>query len=211
MDVVSNAMRVFITLILSVFCVITVSGQGLDSFKLSLDSIKIGKDGLYESGKYYYNPRTSDIKQIIVKELPKVIPDFKFYDVFLEGYLGYHNISSRCLVLFDYKNEKFKIIPPLWSDDISAELIEMIVGHKFENSEELKTFIEELQEILLIGSRHNKFFRNNRFEENKITFDLYDSYKEERVWRKIEIGIENNCIKYLNSINPKTGKKLIIN
>ena len=56
----------------------------------------------------------------------------------------------------------------------------------------------------------NLQYKNTIFSENLITIDLYDSYKEERIWRKIEIGIENKSIKYLSSTNPVTDEKTLI-
>lgn len=99
------------------------------------------------------------------------------------------------------------IIDPIWYNGINSEFINMIIGYKFEDYKELQLFIFELQEVLLIGSEHSKDFKNTIFKNDIITFDLYDYYKEEKIWRKIEIGIENNSILYLNSINPMTEEK----
>ena len=188
-----------------------IYGQNLTDIKSSLKNITINDNDTLKSGQYYYSSDKSDIKKLKKEILNIVLPQYDFYSVYLIGYLGWHNISSDCLILLNPTSGELKIIEPIWNNEISSELIEMIIGYNFENDEELKLLIFELQEVLLIGSKHNKDFKNTIFGQNKITFDLYDSYKEERLWRKIEIGIENDSIKYFSSTNPKTGKKLLIN
>ena len=80
----------------------------------------------------------------------------------------------------------------------------MFIDYKFQTEEELQKFVFSLQDLLLIGSKQNKDFRNTVIGENKISFDLYETNRRERIWRKIEIGIDNYTLKYLNSINTVT-------
>ncbi|GAA4240875.1 hypothetical protein [Winogradskyella damuponensis] len=202
-------MKFLITLSLILFSLLTF-GQDLTEIKSSLEKLKIDENGSYESGKYYYNPDNADITEIKKETLNKVLPNYDIYSVFLEGYLGWHNISTQCLVLRNSENGELKIIDPIWSKGISSEVVKMIIGYEFENKKELQLCVFELQDILLIGSEHNKDFKNTVFSENKITIDLYDSYKEERVWRKIEIGINKNTIEFLTSTNPITKEKRTI-
>tara|TARA_B110000902_G_C14069747_1_gene498807 strand:+ start:243 stop:776 length:534 start_codon:yes stop_codon:yes gene_type:complete len=176
-----------------------------------LEKLKIDENGSYESDKWYYNPDKADIKEIKKETLNKVLPEYDLYSAVLEGFYGWHEKTSRCLILRKSESGELTIIDPIWYGGISSELIEMIIGYDFKNEEEMKLFVFELQDIMLIGSEHNKDFKNTVFGENKITFDLYDSYKEERIWRKIEIGITENKIEFLTSTNLKTEEKLTIN
>ncbi len=202
-------MKFSITLSLLLFSLLTF-GQDLTEIKSSLEKIKIDKNGSYESDKWYYNPEIADIKKVKKETLNKVLVEYELYSAVLEGYYGWHNKTSRCLILRKTDNGELTIIDPIWYNGISTELIKMIIGYEFNSEKELKLFTFELQDVMLIGSTHNKEFKNTIFSENLITIDLYDSYKEERLWRKIEIGIENKSIKYLSSTNPVTDEKILI-
>mgnify|MGYP003148348788 FL=1 len=200
-------MRTVINIILFFGLSFVTYGQDLTEIKASLEKIMIDENGSYNSDNWYYNPEIADIKEIKKETLKKALADYTLYSVFLEGFYSYHEKSSRCFVLLNSDNGELKIIDPVWYKGISSELIKMIIDYKFDSKEELQKFIFELQEVLLIGSEHNKSFKNTVFSENKIAFDLYDSYIEDRIWRKIEIGIENNSIKYLNSTYPVNYEK----
>ncbi|NRD24952.1 hypothetical protein HNV10_17005 [Winogradskyella litoriviva] len=176
-----------------------------------MEKLKIDENGSYESDKWYYNPEKADIKEIKKETLNKVMPEYDFYSVYLEGYYGWHKKHSRCLVLLNSDSGKLVIIDPIWYDEISPVLIKMIIGYEFENKKELQLFTFELQEVLLTGSI-NLDFNNTIFTENNITFNLIETHKEEgNVWRKIEIGINKNTIESLTSTNPITEEKRIIN
>ncbi|GAL73417.1 hypothetical protein [Jejuia pallidilutea] len=135
-----------------------------------------------------------------------MLAEYDLYSAVLEGFYGWHEKTSRCLILRKVDNGELTIIDPIWYNGISTELIKMVIGYEFKNKEELQIFTFELQGVMLIGSTHNKEFKNTVFGENKISFDLYDSYQEERIWRKIEIGIKNNKIEFLTSTNPITNE-----
>ena len=199
-------MKFSITLSLLLFSLLTF-GQDLTEIKSSLEKLKIDENGSYESDKWYYNPERADIKEIKKEYLNKVLPKYDLYSAVLEGFYGWHEKTSRCLILRKSDSGELTIIDPIWYNGISSEFIDKIIGYEFQNEKELQLFIFELQEVLLIGSEHNKDFKNTIFDKNIITFDLYDSYMEESIWRKIEVGIENNTIKYLKSTNPVTEEK----
>lgn len=199
-------MRFSITIMLLIFCLLTF-GQDLTEIKSSLEELKIHENGSYESDKWYYNPERAEIKELKKATLNKVLHEYDLYSAVLEGFYGWHEKTSRCLILRKSDNGELKIIDPIWYNGISSEFINMIIGYKFEDEKELHLFIFELQEVLLIGSEHSKDFKNTIFKKNIITFDLYDSYKEETIWRKIEIGIEDNSIQYLTSTNPTDEEK----
>jgi hypothetical protein len=199
-------MKFSITLSLLLFSLLTF-GQDLTEIKSSLEKLKIDENGSYESDKWYYNPERADIKEIKKENLNKVLPEYDLYSAVLEGFYGWHEKTSRCLILRKSDSGELTIIDPIWYNGISSEFIDKIIGYEFQNEKELQLFIFELQEVLLIGSEHNKDFKNTIFDKNIITFDLYDSYMEESIWRKIEVGIENNTIKYLKSTNPVTEEK----
>tara|TARA_B110000046_G_C12843918_1_gene334866 strand:+ start:219 stop:752 length:534 start_codon:yes stop_codon:yes gene_type:complete len=176
-----------------------------------LEKLKIDENGSYESDKWYYNPETADIQEIKKETLNKVLSEYDLYSAVLVGFYGWHEKTSRCLILRKSDNGELIIIDPIWYDGISTELIKLIIGYEFKSKEELQLFTFELQDIMLIGSTHNKEFKNTVFNETNITIDLYDSYQEERIWRKIEIGINNNTIEFLTSTNPINMEKLTIN
>lgn len=196
-------MKFSITLSLLLFSVLTF-GQDLTKIKTSLEKLKIDENGSYETDKQYYNPNRADIKEIKKETLNKVLFEYDLYSAVLEGFYGWHEKTSRCLILRKSESGELTIIDPVWYGGISMKLIEMIIGYQFVDKNELQLFIFELQDVMLIGSEHNKDFKNTIFGKNKITFDLYDSYPKVSIWRKIEVVIENNSIKYLNSTNPIT-------
>ncbi|GAL69177.1 hypothetical protein [Jejuia pallidilutea] len=198
-------MKLSITLSLLLFSLLTF-GQDLTKIKSSLEKLKVDENGTYESDKWYYNPDKADIKEIKTETLNKVLAEYDLYSAVLEGFYGWHEKTSRCLILRKVDNGELTIIDPIWYNGISTELIKMVIGYEFKNKEELQIFTFELQGVMLIGSTHNKEFKNTVFGENKISFDLYDSYQEERIWRKIEIGIKNNKIEFLTSTNPITNE-----
>ena len=203
-------MKFSITLSLLLFSFLTF-GQDLTEIKSSLEKLKIDENGSYESDKWYYNPETADIQEIKKETLNKVLSEYDLYSAVLVGFYGWHEKTSRCLILRKSDNGELIIIDPIWYDGISTELIKLIIGYEFKSKEELQLFTFELQDIMLIGSTHNKEFKNTVFNETNITIDLYDSYQEERIWRKIEIGINNNTIEFLTSTNPINMEKLTIN
>jgi hypothetical protein len=203
-------MRAAIYIILFIGLSFVTYGQDLTEIKSSLVKLKIDENGLYEADKWYYNPDKADIKEIKKETLNKVLSEYDLYSAILEGFYGWHEKTSRCIILRKSDNSELIIIDPIWYGGISSELIKMILGYEFRDEKELQLFVFELQEVLLIGSEHNKYFKNTVFGENKITFDLYDFSKTERIWRKIVIGIENNAIKYLSSTNPIINEKLLI-
>jgi hypothetical protein len=203
-------MKFSITLSLLLFSFLTF-GQDLTEIKSSLEKLKIDENGSYESDKWYYNPETADIQEIKKETLNKVLFEYDLYSAVLVGFYGWHEKTSRCLILRKSDNGELIIIDPIWYDGISTELIKLIIGYEFKSKEELQLFTFELQDIMLIGSTHNKEFKNTVFNETNITIDLYDSYQEERIWRKIEIGINNNTIEFLTSTNPINMEKLTIN
>ncbi|WP_336126954.1 hypothetical protein [Mesoflavibacter sp. CH_XMU1422-2] len=198
-------MKFSITLSLLLFSLLTF-GQELTEIKSSLEKLKIDENGTYESDKWYYNPDKADIKKIKIETLNNVLSEYDLYSAVLEGFYGWHEKTSRCLILRKVDNGELTIIDPIWYNGISTELIKMVIGYEFKSKEELQIFTFELQGVMLIGSTHNKEFKNTVFGENKISFDLYDSYQEERIWRKIEIGIKNNKIEFLTSTNPVTNE-----
>ena len=202
-------MKFSITLSILLFSLLTF-GQDLTEIKTSLKKIKIGENCSYESDKWYYNPKIADIKEIKKETLNKALSEYDLYSAVLEGFYGWHNKTSRCLILRKSDNGELIIIDPIWYGGMSTELNKIIIGYEFNSEEELKLLTFELQDVMLIGSTHNKDFKNTIFSENKITIDLYDSYKEERLWRKIEIGIENKSIRCLSSTNPITNEKILI-
>ncbi|TXD50462.1 MULTISPECIES: hypothetical protein [unclassified Polaribacter] len=185
-------------------------GQDLTEIKSSLEKLKIDENGSYESDKWYYNPEIADIIEIKKEILNQVLAEYDLYSTVLEGFYGWHKKTSRCLILRKSDNGELIVIDPIWYSGISTEFLKMIIGYKFKSEKELQLFTFELQDVMLIGSTHNKDFKNTVFSENKITIDLYDSYKEERVWRKIEIGINKNTIEFLTSTNPITKEKLTV-
>jgi hypothetical protein len=203
-------MRTTINIILFIGFSFVTYGQDLTEIKASLEKLKIDENGSYESDKWYYNSDKADIKEIKKETLNKVLTEYDLYSVFLKGFYGRHEKSSRCLVLLNSDNGELKIIDPIWYSEINSEFIKMVIGYEFESEKELQKFTFELQEVLLIGSEHNKDFKNTIFGKNKIIFDLYDSYMKERIWRKIEIGIDNNSIIFLSSTNPITEEKVTI-
>lgn len=160
-------------------------------------------------GRWVYEEEISEIEKIET-DIEKYLTDFEFYKVRLVNYLGWHINDTDCLVLFNKSDSSIILIEPLWYGGVSKKLIGMFIDYKFQTEEELQKFVFSLQDLLLIGSKQNKDFRNTVIGENKITFDLYETNRKERIWRKIEIGIDNYTLKYLNSINPVTKKATTI-
>lgn len=163
----------------------------------------------YQDGSWVYEDEETEIVKV-ESFLKKYLDGIEFYKVRLVNYLGWHENKSDCLVLIDRSRSKVLLVEPLWYGGIEETFITMFIGKAFEDKTEFQNFAFSLQDILLVGSEHSKDFRNTNIEGNKITFDLYETYGGERIWRKIELGIKDGMFRYLISINPSTKRKRVI-
>ena len=181
-------MKFSITLSLIMFSLLTF-GQDLTEIKSSLEKLKIDENGSYESDKWYYNPEIADIKEIKNEILNEVLAEYDLYSAVLEGFYGWHKKTSRCLTLRKSDNGELTIINPIWYSGISTEFIKMIIGYKFKSEKELQLFTFELQDVMLIGSTHNKDFKNTVLVKVKslLTYMIHIKKKEFGEKSKLEL------------------------
>lgn len=169
-------------------------------------------------GRWVYYSDKADIEKIDKPLLKAVLPNYDFYKVGLTNYLGYHVNQATCVVLFDRVNSSFVLVEPIWYGGISEPLIKLFLNKPFKNNEKLLSCLNELNELMEIGSGYK--FVNTGSSDKLITYDLVyfegDSYttggngirstvqyRENGVWRQIEIRIKDlRLIEYV-SINLK--------
>jgi len=168
-------------------------------------------------GRWVYYSDKADVEKIEKPLVKAVLPHYDFYKVTLTNYLGYHVNQGTCIVLFDSLNSSIVLVQPIWYGGVSEELIKLVLKKKFDNKENLLSFLKELNELMEIGSGYK--FVNTSSTEHLITYDLVyfkgDSYttggngtsstvnyNSDGVWRQIEIKIDDFKMIEYTSINP---------
>jgi hypothetical protein len=161
-------------------------------------------------GRWVYYPETGNIQEVYKPAIKEKIPEFQFYKIHLTNFLGYHIDDSDCLILYNSKESKIILVEPIWYSDLSENFLKLFINNEFKNSDEIKVFVQQLQELIMIGSTIliDDFIIDNQ----KINFNLVNSNtkKEKDIWRNIEIGIKNNTIEYFESTNPKINRVILI-
>jgi len=169
-------------------------------------------------GRWVYYPDKANIEKIEKPLVKAVLPNYDFYKVTLTNYLGYHVNQGTCVVLFDSLKSKIVLVQPIWYGGISESLIKLVLKKPFDSKDELLSFLNELNELMEIGSVYK--FVNTSSTDNLIKYDLVyfkgDSYttggngtsstinyKQDGVWRQIEIKIKNFKLVEYVSINPR--------
>lgn len=198
--------------IIFTFGIYTISfGQEFTELKTALQK-RIPNDSIINAdGSWYYYPDKGEIEKISKPKVSEQIPNYEFYKVHLINYLGYHKNNSDCLILLNKENSKSILIEPLWYSGINTDFLKMFVGIKFNSKEALLSFLSELQDLMLIGSKHSKTFENTEYKDDKVTFDLIENMRKRKIWRKIEIKIKDLTIVKFKSTNPVTKKTTKIN
>lgn len=160
-----------------------------------------------EDGRWVYFPEKKDIKPIDKPLVKRVIPRYDFYSVSLTNFLGYHVNASHCLVLFDVSRSKLILVEPMWYGDISKPFMELFVNTTFSDKESLMAFLEELKDLLSVGTG-NAGFGELKYTPNSVTFDMVypNGNAQTRVWRSLEVVITNNRIVAFKSTNPAMGE-----
>lgn len=168
-------------------------------------------------GRWVYFPDKAEIEKIDKPFVKAVLPNYDFYKVTMTNYLGYHINQGTCVVLFDSLKSNIVLVQPIWYGGISEQLIKLVLKKPFDNKEKLMGFLNELNQLMEIGSEYK--FVNTSSTDNLIKYDLVyftgDSYttsgngisstvnyNHDGVWRQMEIKIKNlKMIEYV-SINP---------
>jgi hypothetical protein len=176
----------------------------------------------HKEGRWVFYHEKANIKKIDDKPLVMArIPEYNMYQVNLTKYLGYHVYNSVCLVLFDSANSKTRLIEPLWYGGCSKPLLEFFIGQKFDNKDALLSFLQELNDLMQIGSFHK--FTLTSWSDSLVTYDLRYSYGDtyttggsgttstvrhnsDGIWRNIRIDIKDLTIIQYAEINPITGE-----
>lgn len=170
-----------------------------------------------KDGRWVFYSDKANIERIEKPLIKAVIPIYDFYKVTLTNYLGYHINQGTCVVLFDSVQSKIVLVEPIWYSGISKPLIKLILKKQFDSTEKLLSFLNELNELMEIGSGYK--FANTSSSDKLITYDLVyfkgDShttggngisstvnYTRNGIWRQIEIKIKNLKMTEYISINP---------
>lgn len=163
-----------------------------------------------EDGRWVYLSNSAAIKHIEQPAVQQVIPKYAFYEMKLTNFLGYHINKSNCLVLIDSVKSKTLLVVPMWYGGISEDFLELFIGKQFADSAALIQFTTGLQELMLTGS--SGAFEIPVYSTDKITFDYtYDAGSvDKKVWRNIEIIIEENKIKRFTSTNPAINETITV-
>ena len=169
-----------------------------------------------KDGKWVYYPGEGNIEKLEKPLVKTCLSNYTFYKVTLTNYLGYHKNQGTCVVLFDSLRSKIVLVEPLWYGGISESLIKLVLKKPFENKEELLSFLNELNELMEVGSGYK--FVNTSTTDTLITYDLIYSegdaytigadgirstvnYTKDGIWRQIEIKIKDLKIIEYTSIN----------
>lgn len=206
-------------IIIGLFLFVTIGQIVLGQNYLALE--KTLKKELPENsttnGRWVYYPDKANIEKIEKPFVKAVLPNYDFYKVTLTNYLGYHVNQGTCIILFDSLKSKIVLIQPIWYGGISESLINLILKKPFDNKDKLLSFLNELNELMEIGSGYK--FVNTSSTNGLIKYDLVyykgDSYTtggngtsstinytQDGVWRQIEIKIKDFKIVEYTSINP---------
>lgn len=178
-----------------------------------------------KDGRWVFYSNKAGIKKIEKSLIKAVIPTYDFYEVTMTNYLGWHINQGTCVVLFDSIKSKTILFEPLWYGGATQKMLKLFVGHKFRSKDSLLSFLEELNELMQIGSGYK--FKLTSSNDTAITYDLgyfkddtYTTggsgvtsttrYNEDGIWRKIIVETKELSILRFTSINPVTKDKEII-
>jgi len=206
-----KALTLLFTLILST----TLFGQSYSALDTIL-KVKLPKSMTTGSNWVYY-PEKAFIRKVEKPIVQSVLKSFDIYKLNLTNYLDWHMNEGICVVLFDSLNSEIVLVQPIWYGGISEPLIKLFLKKKFDDIEKLMSFLNELNEIMEIGSGYK--FVNTSSKRNLITYDLVAfkgdsyitggngtktkiSYTNEAVFRQIEIKIKDLKIVSYTSLNP---------
>lgn len=170
-----------------------------------------------KDGRWVFYSDQADIVKLDKPSIKLMLPQFDLYKVTLTNYLGYHVNQGTCVALFDSLKSKVILVEPIWYSGIGEPLIKPILKKQFDSKEQLIRYIDELNEVLEIGSIY-KFVKTSS-TDNLITYDLiYQkgdnyttggngtsstiNYTKKGIWRQIEIRIKDLKIVEYTSINP---------
>ena len=168
-------------------------------------------------GRWVYYSQKANIEKINKQLVKDALPSFEIYKVTLTNYLGYQINQGDCIILFDSLKSKIILIQPIWYGGVSEPLIKPFLKKKFDDTVKLVNFLNELHEIMTIGSGYK--FVNTSSTDNLITYDLIyfkgDSYttvgngtsstinyKQDGIYRQIEVKIKNLKMVEYTTINP---------
>ncbi len=169
-------------------------------------------------GRWVYYSDKADIKKIQKSLVKAVLPDYDFYIVTLTNYLGSHVNKGTCVVLFDSLKSNVVLVKPIWFSGVSEQLIRLVLNKRFDNEERMLSFLNELNELMEIGSGYK--FVNTSSTGDIIKYDLvyfkgdtYTTggngasstvhYTQDGVLRQIEIKIRDFRMVEYTSINPR--------
>lgn len=213
----------FILTLISCGFLSSISGQTFASLEKELTK-EFSKDS-QKDGRWVFYKEKGNIEKLDQPAIRASFPNYDFFQVTLTNYLGWHINQGTCLVLFDSAKSKLILVEPLWYSGTSKSLAKLFIGQKFDNKDSLLNFLNGVNELMGIGSGYR--FRNTGYSDSLITYDLgyfkgdtYTTggngtsstvrYKEDGVWRKIQVEIDKFKIIRYTSINPKTGDKEIV-
>lgn len=211
--------------LITVFLPLNVFGQ-LRNFNLEKALKRDFSKYADKDGKWVFYHEKANIKKVDKPLVMARIPGYNVYQVNLTNYLGYHVYNSVCLVLFDSANSKTRLVEPLWYGGCSKPFLEFFIGQKFDNKDALLSFLQELNDLMQIGSFHK--FTLTSWSDSLVTYDLRYSYGDtyttdangitstvrpnsDGIRRNIRIDIKDFTIIQYAEINPITAEVVKIN
>jgi len=163
---------------------------------------KFPNDSIVGDNVWAFFKETANIQKIKKPIVKKYLDNYEFYNGTLTNFMGYHIEETECLIIYDSITSHMKLFPPIWFDSSMENFFNKFSNTEFESKSELKNFISQIQEIMLIGSSR-KSFENTQFYPQKITFDLMETRdSKKKIWRKMIVKIMGNRILKLKSKKP---------
>ncbi|WP_447113613.1 hypothetical protein [Psychroserpens sp. BH13MA-6] len=180
-------------------------GQNFVELKAELIE-RFPNDSIEGDNVWAFFEETANIKKIIKPTVKKYLNEFDLYQATLTNFLGYHIEDAECLIIYNPKTSELEMYPPIWFDNSMEKFFTKFYDTEFESKAEMKKFISQIQEIMLIGSLR-KSFENTEFDSEKITFNLMETRNsKKKVWKKMEIKTNGNRIIEFMSDNPANRK-----
>lgn len=205
-----------LTFILAFGLITNLYGQTYPALNVALK--KEFSENSTTDGRWVYYADNANIEKIEKPLIKGVLPNYDFYKVSLTNYLGYHVNRGTCIVLFDSLKSGIVLVQPIWYGGVSEPLIKRFLKKQFDSMEKLLGFMEELNDLMEIGSGYRfvrtsatddlikydlVYFKGDSYTTGGIGTSSTINYMQDGVWRQIEIKIKNlKMVEYV-SINPR--------
>ena len=170
------------------------TGQNLSEVKTQL-SKKFPADSTFDGEDIWvFYENAGNIEKINKSIVQKYLKGSELYQATLTHFLGHHIEDADYFIIYNHKSSELEVFPPIAFDSSMLRLLSKFNNTEFRSKAELKKFISQIQEIMLIGSP-DLHFENTEFSNNEITFDLMETESSDSwVWRKMKVKLNGNRI-----------------